>query len=73
MARWKRLRNTVVTDTIHVAVATLSVMMNIETAMTILFVTYQLTETEKYSDKLKDFIEFGIGLIIGGVLKCLLL
>ncbi len=51
---------------VHVIVAILSVLLNISIPATLIFIAYQFYEKERWIEKRGDFVEWLIGLMIGG-------
>ena len=56
---------------LHTIVAILSVLLNISIPATLIFIAYQFYEKERWMEKRGDFVEWMIGLIIGGLVKSL--
>ena len=54
---------------IHTLYAFTSVLLNIEIASTIAFVIYQYKEKEKWRYKAGDYVEYSIGLVLGGLTR----
>ena len=54
---------------IHTIVAILSVLLNISIPATLIFIAYQFYEKERWIEKRGDFVEWLIGLMIGGGIK----
>jgi len=60
-------------DLVHIVFGFLAgFIWEISTACTLLYVVYQWREPEKLREKLRDFIEYGIGLAIGAVTRMLI-
>ena len=57
---------------LHTIVAILSVLLNISIPATLIFIAYQFYEKERWIEKRGDFVEWMIGLIIGGLVKSLI-
>ncbi len=57
---------------LHTIVAILSVILNISIPATLIFIAYQYFEKEKWMEKRGDFVEWLVGLIIGGLVKSLI-
>ena len=57
---------------IHTIVAILSVILNISIPATLIFIAYQYFEKEKWLEKRGDFVEWLIGLLIGGAINTLI-
>ena len=54
---------------LHTIVAILSVILNISIPATLIFIAYQYFEKEKWVEKRGDFVEWLIGLMIGGAIN----
>lgn len=55
----------------HLAYGFVSVLLNIEIASAIVFSIYQYKEKEKWIYKAGDYVEFSLGLILGGIARWL--
>lgn len=55
----------------HFGFGFISVLLNIEIASSIVFSIYQYKEKEKWRYKAGDYVEFSLGLILGGVARWL--
>lgn len=54
---------------LHTIVAILSVLLNISIPATLIFIAYQFYEKERWIEKRGDFVEWLIGLMIGGAIE----
>ena len=54
---------------LHTIVAILSVILNISIPATLIFIAYQFYEKEKWIEKRGDFVEWMVGLLIGGAIN----
>lgn len=59
-------------DIAHVVFGALSVVLDFDIAAAIIFTAYQIKQPESIRSKLGDFVEFGVGLALGGVLRAVL-
>ena len=53
---------------LHTIVAILSVILNISIPATLIFIAYQFYEKERWMEKRGDFVEWLVGLMIGGAI-----
>lgn len=56
----------------HMLYGLASVLLGVEVASAIVFAVYQYKEREKWRYKAGDYVEFSIGLVLGGVARQLL-
>ena len=54
----------------HFIFGLIAALLRLDISATIVFVAYQVYEREKVEFKLGDYIEYALGLLIGGVLRC---
>ena len=57
---------------IHVVTSALSVLLHINVSLTILFIAYEYIEPEDVGHKLGDLVEWGVGLIAGGITRLIM-